>query len=56
MDRLHAQGFKVILWMCPWVSMDIPAFRRIAWVTNPNDVKGYPTKGGFLMDGTKPAA
>jgi len=56
MDKLHAQGFKVILWMCPWVSMDIPAFRRIAWGTNPNDVKGYPTKGGFLMDGTKPAA
>ena len=56
MDKLHAQGFKVILWMCPWVSMDIPAFRRIAWGTNPNDVKGYPSKGGFLMDGTKPAA
>lgn len=56
MDKLHAQGFKVILWMCPWVSMDIPAFRRIAWGTNPNDVKGYPTKGGFLMDGRKPAA
>lgn len=56
MDKLHVQGFKVILWMCPWVSMDIPAFRRIAWGTNPNDVKGYPTKGGFLMDGTKPAA
>jgi len=56
MDRLHAQGFKVILWMCPWVSMDIPAFRRIAWGVNPNDVKGYPAKGGFLMDGGKPAA
>ena len=56
MDRLHAQGFKVILWMCPWVSMDIPAFRRIAWGTNPNDVKGYPTKGGFLMDGSNVAA
>ena len=56
MDKLHAQGFKVILWMCPWVSMDIPAFRRIAWGTNPNDVKGYPAKGGFLMDGAKTAA
>lgn len=55
-DKLHAQGFKVILWMCPWVSMDIPAFRRIAWGMNPNDVNGYPTKGGFLMDGGKPAA
>lgn len=56
MDKLHAQGFKVILWMCPWVSMDIPAFRRIAWGTNPDSYKPYPTKGGFLMDGWKPAA
>ena len=56
MDRLHAMGYKVILWMCPWVGMDLPAFRRIAWGTNPDDVKGYPTKGGFLMDGGKPAA
>ena len=55
-DRLHSQGFKVILWMCPWVSMDIPAFRRIAWGVNPDDVKGYPAKGGFLMEGRKPAA
>ena len=56
MDRLHAMGYKVILWMCPWVGMDLPAFRRIAWGVNPDDVKGYPTKGGFLMDGGKPAA
>lgn len=55
-DRLHSQGFKVILWMCPWVSMDIPAFRRIAWGVNPDDVKGYPAKGGFLMEGRTPAA
>ena len=56
MDKLHAMGFKVILWMCPWVGMDLPAFRRIAWGTNPDDVKGYPTKGGFLMNGSVPAA
>ena len=55
-EKLHAQGFKVILWMCPWVGMDLPAFRRIAWGINPADVKGYPQKGGFLMDGEKPAA
>ena len=36
--------------MCPWVSMDIPAFRRIAWGINPNDVRGFSTKGGFLMN------
>ena len=55
-EKLHDQGFKVVLWMCPWVSMDIPAFRRIAWGINPNDVKGYAAKGGLLMDGEKPAA
>ena len=55
-EKLHAQGFKVILWMCPWVGMDLPAFRRIAWGINPADVKGYSQKGGFLMDGGKSAA
>ena len=48
MDKLHAMGYKVILWMCPYVSMDTPAYRRIAWGVNPDDVKGYPTRGGFL--------
>ena len=47
-EKLHRMGFKVLLWMCPFVSMDSPAFRRIAWGVNPDDVKGYPTKGGFL--------
>ena len=47
-DKLHAMGFKVVLWMCPWVGMDTPAFRRIALGVNPDDVRGYPTKGGFL--------
>ena len=58
MDKLHAMGYKVILWMCPWVSMDTPSFRRIAWGRNPDDVKGYPTRGGFLLnaDGKAPAA
>ena len=46
--KLHKMGFKVLLWMCPFVSMDSPAFRRIAWGVNPDDVKGYPAKGGFL--------
>ena len=48
MERLHKMGFKVILWMCPHVSMDTPAYRRIAWGRNPDDVRGYPTRGGFL--------
>ena len=57
-DSLHAMGFKVLLWMCPFVSMDTPAYRRIAWGRNPDSVKRYPMKGGFLMEskGGKPAA
>jgi len=49
MDKLHAMGYKVLLWMCPFVSMDSPSFRRIAFGHNPDDVKGYPVKGGFLL-------
>ncbi len=48
MAKLHAMGFKVLLWMCPFVSMDSPAYRRIAFGKNPDDVRGYPMKGGFL--------
>ena len=55
-DSLHAMGFKVLLWMCPFVSMDTPAYRRIAWGVNPDSVKRYPMKGGFLREskGGKP--
>lgn len=49
-DELHAMGYKVMLWMCPYVGMDLPAFRRIAWGENPDDVRGYPQRGGFLKD------
>ena len=54
-DELHRMGFKVMLWMCPYVGMDTPAFRRIAWGQNPDDVRGYPRKGGFLLE-PNPAA
>ena len=54
MDKLHGMGFKVLLWMCPFVSMDTPAYRRIAWGKNPDDVRGYPTKGGFLLESLEP--
>ena len=53
--ELHAMGFKVMLWMCPYVGMDTPAFRRIAWGQNPDDVRGYADKGGFLLE-RNPAA
>ncbi len=47
-DVLHEKGFKVMLWMCPYVGMDLPAYRRIAWGQNPDDVRGWPTRGGLL--------
>jgi alpha-glucosidase len=53
-DRLHAMGFKVLLWVCPFVSMDTPAYRRVAWGINPNDVRGYPAKGGFVSSSRIP--
>ena len=54
MERLHAMGFKVLLWVCPFVSMDSPAYRRIAFGSNPDDVRGFPTKGGFLVSSREP--
>lgn len=54
MDALHAMGFKVLLWTCPFVSMDSPAYRRIAFGTNPDNVNGYPAKGGFLVSSLEP--
>ena len=56
MDELHAKGFKVMLWMCPFVGMDTVPFRRLAWGKNPDDVRGWPTKGGFLGPVGKPDA
>lgn len=54
MAKLHAMGYKVLLWMCPFVSMDTPEYRRIQFGKNPDDVKGWPAKGGFLTSSTKP--
>ncbi|MDR2913649.1 MAG: alpha-galactosidase [Tannerella sp.] len=28
-DKLHAQGFKIMLWVCPFVSPDSPEFREL---------------------------
>ncbi|MDR2907727.1 MAG: glycoside hydrolase family 31 protein, partial [Bacteroidales bacterium] len=36
-ERLHAQGFKIMLWVCPFVSPDSPEFRDL-------DSKGYLIK------------
>ena len=48
-DKLHGMGYKVLLWMCPWVSMDSPAFRLLARGLSTETHVRQPT-GGFLMD------
>lgn len=30
-DELHAMGYKVMLWVCPFVSMDTPGYREMAF-------------------------
>ena len=49
--KLHKMGFKVLLWMCPFVSMDSPAYRLLEYGQSPDTVKPQP-KGGFVTDGT----
>ncbi|MBR4257752.1 MAG: glycoside hydrolase, partial [Kiritimatiellae bacterium] len=44
--KLHGQGFKVLLWMCPFVSMDSPAFRLLEHGRSPDTCKPQP-RGGF---------
>ena len=49
-ERLHEMGFKVLLWMCPFVSMDSPAFRLLEYGLSPETCKPQP-QGGFVTDG-----
>ena len=48
-DELHKMGFKVMLWICPWVSMDSPAYRRIVSGINPGSVVREKHTGGFYL-------
>ena len=43
-DALHADGYKVLLWTCPFVSMDSPGYRELA------DCDGLKGKGGLVMN------
>ena len=45
-EKLHSCGFKVLLWMCPFVSMDSPAFRLLEHGRSPDTCKTQP-RGGF---------
>ena len=48
-EKLHKMGFKVLLWMCPFVSMDSPAFRLLESGRSPDTVKLQPC-GGFVRE------
>ena len=43
-EQLHAEGYKVLLWTCPFVSMDSSSYRELA------DCDGLKGKGGFVMN------
>lgn len=45
-DELHAMGWKVMLWVCPFVSMDSPGYRELAFGLRDT---GNRTKVGGLI-------
>lgn len=45
-DKLHKMGFKVLLWVVPFVSLDSQSYRDLT-----NHGRTYtPGKGGFILD------
>ena len=50
-DELHAMGYKVMLWVCPFVSMDSPGYREM--VHGSLDAGRKCEKGGLILSGTK---
>jgi len=46
-DELHAAGYKVMLWVCPFVSMDTPGYREM--VFGVRDAGRKCEKGGLIM-------
>lgn len=49
-EKLHGMGFKVVLWICPWVSMDSSAFRVLARGVRHDTIHRSKDCGGFLVD------
>ena len=47
--KLHGMGFKVVLWMCPFVSMDSPAYRLLEFGWSPGSVR-QRSKGGLVTN------
>ncbi len=50
-DELHADGYKVMLWVCPFVSMDSPGYREMVFGLKDAGVKCE--KGGLIMESEK---
>jgi len=50
-DALHADGYKVMLWVCPFVSMDTPGYREMAFGLL--DGGRRCEKGGLVMQAEK---
>ena len=46
-DELHSLGYKVMLWVCPFVSMDSPGYREMVFGTR--DAGRHCEKGGLVM-------
>lgn len=47
--QLHEKGFKVILWICPWVGLDTPAYRLLTSGQHPFLKKRF-VPGGLYME------
>ena len=47
-DELHSLGYKVMLWVCPFVSMDSPGYREM--VFGMLDAGKKCEKGGLILD------
>ena len=45
-DKLHRMGFKVLLWVIPFVSLDSLPYRELTWHGRAH----APEKGGFILD------
>lgn len=50
-DTLHKDGYKVMLWVCPFVSMDTPGYREMVFGTL--DAGRRCEKGGLIMEAGK---
>jgi len=50
-DELHALGYKVMLWVCPFVSMDSPGYRELNFGLRDAGVRCE--KGGLIQTGKK---